>query len=415
VSHLFDAVLEILSQKFVDPEKFAYEVTVSLLTDYSTLWYGEGGFGKSEMILEIMKFLPYSHGVIECHADMAVSDLFGGSVAKTTRKFLREDLIESLLDPDITEREFRKLSQLVQLGGTEEITEESYNWEQGFHEKEVLFFEEMLDMPPRISVALKSGMTQKFCMGRKVKNKFILAATNRDPMEVMESLPEDFQSAFDALLQRFLMVAHQPPIQTENYHSLFYHKKRYSRNIDPISLELIEQSKKECQQVSWESDIAKNMLFALSAENEVSYREFLWAKKLMRVAAYLRNSSTIEMEDFSILYLLGTTFDLEDTTEKLKQIEEQIKAKQKSSQYVTQMDWLESLLTKQQTLIRENLHFYYLNIKKTAEILLDRCSQDTGIPADKDKLLSRAQWLVNTAAKRAGESVHYKNLLDEEN
>jgi len=49
-SQVLTALSSNLSSKFVGTEKFAHEFALAVLSGISPIWWGRGGFGKTEMI-----------------------------------------------------------------------------------------------------------------------------------------------------------------------------------------------------------------------------------------------------------------------------------------------------------------------------------------------------------------------------
>lgn len=301
VMSAINQISSVLASKFVNSANFAEAISLSLVSDIPVIFHGKGGYGKTEMILEVFKLISSNWGMLECTPETSASDIYGGAVAKTTKH------------------------------DNCEITKASVNIEESLLNKECFFLEEMLDASFNALAALKSLITLK---GSTLDGKFhesqckaLVAATNINPSELLESLPDTHQNSYEALLQRFLLVNHEwTSHDSSDYFDLLDFE--YDNSSKPkFSMSDVLQLRKDCKEVIFNKDIKKllSQLASKSSENGkvVSPRNLMWAKKLLQSNAIIRGDVEVSEKDMEVLsyinaFDVSVISDLEQEMQKLK-------------------------------------------------------------------------------------------------
>lgn len=160
-----------LKDKFIMAEAFSIAVKDAFQTGSNMIVFGKGGFGKSEMISEIMR-TPGLEGrtfTMSLNEATTVEHLMGGINMKS----------------------------LTDKGSIEYLCENSWA------NKEIVVFEEMFDAPANVLMALKDSLTSGYVRNGnqlfKIKTKIVFGLTNKSPKEVSS------EPSFEALTQRFPM------------------------------------------------------------------------------------------------------------------------------------------------------------------------------------------------------------------
>ena len=271
-------ISNVLSAKFVNTQNFAEAISLSMISGIPVIFWGRGGYGKTEMVLEIFKLLNSDWGMLECSPETTGSDILGGAVAKTTRQ------------------------------GNTEITQASYNTANSLIKHECFFLEEMLDASFNGLSALKSMITLKgaYIDGHFVESKcqVLVGATNINPTDLLESLEELHKNSYEALLQRFLIVQHEwQDHSISSYSDLLSFSQ--STTDSKLSLDDVLALRKETYSISFSKDIIQilSSLAAKSTENGnvISPRNLMWAKRLLQANAVIRGNDSVDEKDFSIL------------------------------------------------------------------------------------------------------------------
>jgi len=271
-------IASVLSAKFVNTSEFAEAISLSLISGIPIIFHGKGGYGKTEMTLEIFRLLNSNWGMLECSPETTSSDIFGGAVAKTTKQ------------------------------GNTEITQASYNLNNSLIKHECFFLEEMLDASFNALAVLKSLITLK---GANVDGQFVeskckvlVGATNINPTDLFESLGDVQKNSYEALLQRFLIVQHewQDHSQQDYFDLLTFGQ---SNADSKLTLAEVLEMRKECTNISFSKDIAQilSQLASKSTENGngVSPRNLMWTKKLMQANSVIRGNDSVDEKDFEVL------------------------------------------------------------------------------------------------------------------
>lgn len=164
-----DLIYKTLSNKFVNTSAVSDVLKNALSNNMNAIFYGAGGFGKSEMCSELFNCPELKDRVFIKSLSEATTeeDLFGGI----------------------------NIKKLSEEGVQEFICENS------FANKEIVIFEEIFDANPRVLAALKDTLTAKEVRNGNqrfpMKTKIIIGLTNKTLDEVIED------NSTEALTQRF--------------------------------------------------------------------------------------------------------------------------------------------------------------------------------------------------------------------
>jgi MoxR-like ATPase len=298
---------QLANSNFVKFDNFSDSLSLSVLSGIPILYYGKGGYGKTEMILESFKAIRGSQGMLECDPETNASHIKGGAIAKTTKS------------------------------DKYDLTEAHYNITASVLQKHKFFFEEALDASFNALSVLKAVITNRMLniSGEEIKsiNKVLVAATNLNPIELKESLPEIQQNSYDAFLQRFLIVNHGWDSHDAADYALLDDDETVKYDISPVSIDEIDMMREDVSSIVLSSSI-KGLLQHLaqkSGENGsvISPRAYKWTQKLIKSAAYLRDASTADMDDLRILNYLSywdtsLLSGLEEEMERKKQYDIQV-------------------------------------------------------------------------------------------
>lgn len=273
---------QLTNSGFVKFNSFSDSLSLSILSGIPILYYGKGGYGKTEMILSAFQVIKGSQGMLECDPETSASHIKGGAIARTTKS------------------------------DKYDFTEAHYNVAASVLQKHKFFFEEALDASFNALSVLKAVITNKMLnvSGEEIKsiNKVLVAATNLNPIELKESLPDIQQNSYDAFLQRFLIVNHGWDSHEATDYALL-DDEPVKQDVSAIDIAEIDMMREDVSGVVLGSSI-KGLLQHLaqkSGENGavISPRAYKWTQKLLKSAAYLRDSNTADMDDLRILSYLS--------------------------------------------------------------------------------------------------------------
>ena len=156
-----------LAEKFINYSKFAEAMELALVTGKNIMFYGKGGFAKTEMSRHVLERNGVDPFILSCGEGLTEEKLFGG----------------------------------VNLKKLKESGEIEYLLENSFMNSEYVIFEELFDAPTSVLLSLKDILTsKKFSQGKQrmeIKTKCVFALTNRTREEVGED------DSSKALLERF--------------------------------------------------------------------------------------------------------------------------------------------------------------------------------------------------------------------
>lgn len=299
---------QLTNNGFVKVDSFSDSLSLSILSGIPILYYGRGGYGKTEMILSAFSVIKGSQGMLECDPETSASHIKGGAIART----IKSDKYD--------------------------LTEAHYNVAASVLQRHKFFFEEALDASFNALSVLKAVITNKMLniSGEEIKsiNKVLVAATNLNPVELKESLPDIQQNSYDAFLQRFLIVNHGWNSHEANDYALLDDEPvKVKHDVSAIDIAEIDMMREDVSSVVLGSSI-KGLLQHLaqkSGENGavISPRAYKWTQKLIKSSAYLRDSNVADMDDLRILSYLSywdasLLSGLEEEIERKKQYDIQV-------------------------------------------------------------------------------------------
>lgn len=394
-SQVLTALSSNLASKFVGTEKFAHEFALALLSGISPIWYGKGGFGKTEMIRLAMQTMQVPQTMLEAHPELAVSGLFGGAIAETKIETINQDGMV--------------------LGS--EKTFESINYDRGLLKSYLFFIEEMLDSPMQVLTSLKSVMTNRVWDQMQSQHRLILGATNINPYELLDEVPFTHRNSYDALLQRFLVIEHGwESHEFSDYLALFQFKPSGDHVFSHISKQQIEHEAQLAVNVSLSSTSCELLaeLAAKSAEEGtvVSPRVAMWSLKLLKTNAFLQGREEVDISDFNVLLYMGSWSPA--AFNGIAKILAEQKVRQRLNQ---ELSIFEGKLQKIDYFWRStegNPHFKALNCIKASQKLLDEVdgwTTNDAFSEDKSKLISEIQENIEFFQTKSEASVVYKEII----
>jgi MoxR-like ATPase len=283
---------------FVGVDKFADTFLLSVLAGIPIIYHGEGGYGKSEMLISAVGLFAGRFGMLECDPETTSAAIKGGAIART----------------------------INQENGS--LTEAYYNVANSLLQYDYFMLEEILDASFNALSFLKAVITGKkiHINGDPIDNvcKILVCATNVDPTSVTSTVRENQRNSYAAFLQRFMIVEHG----WESHNSDDYVALYPVVNELPVTqykLADIDKWRDEVKLVNFNMDLWK--LLAKLAEDSsdegstVSPRAFQWTVRLIKSAAYLRGSNVVERCDFRVIdYLSYWNVDWDEVDEAIMEI-----------------------------------------------------------------------------------------------
>ncbi|OGG47374.1 hypothetical protein A3D66_02020 [Candidatus Kaiserbacteria bacterium RIFCSPHIGHO2_02_FULL_50_9] len=258
MNSIYENIARNLDTSFVRSEQMARIIALATESGKNVLLWGPGGHGKSEMVTTALSVVTEEeHVFVQSFGEgMDEATLWGG------------------LD-------FRALEE-------EKILR--YFPENSFLAKPYAVFEEMFDAPASVLLALKDTLTaKKLRKGSQVfgmKTKVIIAITNKNPDEI-----SDLGPAAAALVERFplQLKVEWPSYKSPDYLNLF-------RKVAP---RLTGADLNGSQGV-----LAEVMAKASESGDVVSPRTAVHALGIVKTAAALRGSSSVDKQDLLDLCFL---------------------------------------------------------------------------------------------------------------
>jgi MoxR-like ATPase len=292
---------------FVKTEKFSETYLLSLLTGVPILYYGRGGYGKSEMIHAAFQFVKdASYSVLECDVETTASQIKGGAIARTRKQ------------------------------GREEYTDAHYAVANSMLKKDFFFLEEALDALFSALSVCKSIITsgQLHVNGEIVQsiNKQLVCATNVNPGDLLDAVPDKDRNSYEAFLQRFLVVEHE-----WEDHSAYAYVQLFAARQKPqdsmydlllqVTIEDLLRYRDSVKKVIIPQDMVSNLACLASAAAKrgtpVSPRAFIWTTKLMQASAFLDGRGTVNFSDMRVIQYLSYW-----SSTSVDEIEQEIKTQQ---------------------------------------------------------------------------------------
>lgn len=284
---------------FVGVDKFADTFLLSVLAGIPIIYHGEGGYGKSEMLISALSLFNGRFGMLECDPETTSAAIKGGAIART----------------------------INQENGS--LTEAYYNVANSLLQYDYFMLEEILDASFNALSFLKAVITGKkiHINGDPIDNvcKILVCATNVDPTSVTSTVRENQRNSYAAFLQRFMIVEHGwSEHNTDDYVALYPVVNELP--VTQYELADIDRWRDEVKLVNFNMDLWK--LLAKLAEDSsdegstVSPRAFQWTVRLIKSAAYLRGSNVVERCDFRVIdYLSYWSVDWDEVDEAIMEIE----------------------------------------------------------------------------------------------
>ena len=268
---------------FINTSIFANSMELALVSGIPIMYYGKGGYGKTEMIKAVFDHIDGSSAMLECDPETTASLIKGGAIARTTK----------------TDKE--------------DITLAHYNVGASILRNHAFFYEEMLDASFQALSVLKAIITNKQLTlnGEVVDsiNKLLVAATNVNPYDRIEQLPPSEANSYDAFLQRFIIVRHEwDSHDNSDYNRLLRASVVENKDTSKITIAQIDESRSYREEVKLDREL-QGILCSLAEKsaNEgriISPRMFKWTIRMIKSQAQLSDKSTATIEQLNVLNYL---------------------------------------------------------------------------------------------------------------
>ena len=268
---------------FINTSIFANSMELALVSGIPIMYYGKGGYGKTEMIKAVFDHIDGSSAMLECDPETTASLIKGGAIARTTK----------------TDKE--------------DITLAHYNVGASILRNHAFFYEEMLDASFQALSVLKAIITNKQLTlnGEVVDsiNKLLVAATNVNPYDRIDQLPPSEANSYDAFLQRFIIVRHEwDSHDNSDYNRLLRASVVQNKDTSKISIAKIDESRSSREEVKLDKEL-QGILCSLAEKsgNEgriISPRMFKWTIRMIKSQAQLSDKSTATIEQLNVLNYL---------------------------------------------------------------------------------------------------------------
>ena len=268
---------------FINTSIFANSMELALVSGIPIMYYGKGGYGKTEMIKAVFDHIDGSSAMLECDPETTASLIKGGAIARTTK----------------TDKE--------------DITLAHYNVGASILRNHAFFYEEMLDASFQALSVLKAIITNKQLTlnGEVVDsiNKLLVAATNVNPYDRIDQLPPSEANSYDAFLQRFIIVRHEwDTHDNSDYNRLLRASVVENKDTSKISIAKIDESRSSREEVKLDKEL-QGILCSLAEKsaNEgriISPRMFKWTIRMIKSQAQLSDKSTATIEQLNVLNYL---------------------------------------------------------------------------------------------------------------
>ena len=268
---------------FINTSIFANSMELALVSGIPIMYYGKGGYGKTEMIKAVFDHIDGSSAMLECDPETTASLIKGGAIARTTK----------------TDKE--------------DITLAHYNVGASILRNHAFFYEEMLDASFQALSVLKAIITNKQLTlnGEVVDsiNKLLVAATNVNPYDRIDQLPPSEANSYDAFLQRFIIVRHEwDTHDNSDYNRLLRASVVENKDTSKISIAKIDESRSYREEVKLDKEL-QGILCSLAEKsaNEgriISPRMFKWTIRMIKSQAFLSDKSVATIEQLNVLNYL---------------------------------------------------------------------------------------------------------------
>ena len=267
---------------FINTSIFANSMELALVSGIPIMYYGKGGYGKTEMIKAVFDHIDGSSAMLECDPETTASLIKGGAIARTTK----------------TDKE--------------DITLAHYNVGASILRNHAFFYEEMLDASFQALSVLKAIITNKQLTlnGEVVDsiNKLLVAATNVNPYDRIDQLPPSEANSYDAFLQRFIIVRHEWDTHDSNDYTRLLRANSDKKDVSKITIAQIDDARNYREGVKLDREL-QGILCSLAEKsaNEgriISPRMFKWTIRMIKSQAQLSDKSTATIEQLNVLNYL---------------------------------------------------------------------------------------------------------------
>lgn len=308
---------------FVNVDKFADTFMLSVLADIPIIYHGEGGYGKSEMLISALSLFNGRFAMLECDPETTSAAIKGGAIART----------------------------INQSDGS--LTEAYYNVANSLLQYDYFMLEEVLDASFNALSFLKAVITGKkiHINGDPIINncQILVCATNVDPTSVTSTVRENQRNSYAAFLQRFMIVEHGWEVhEADNYVALY----PTVNNLPVTQYELadIDKWRNDVKLIEFNIDLWR--LLAKLAEDSsdsgstVSPRAFNWTVRLIKSAALLRGSNVVERCDFRVIdYLSYWSVDWDEVDEAIEEIQLQQASSEQLDNFSSRLAVVKDMIT----------------------------------------------------------------------
>jgi MoxR-like ATPase len=365
---------------FINTSIFANSMELALVSGIPIMYYGKGGYGKTEMIKEVFNHIDGSSAMLECDPETTASLIKGGAIARTTK----------------TDKE--------------DITLAHYNVGASILRNHAFFYEEMLDASFQALSVLKAIITNKQLTlnGEVVDsiNKLLVAATNVNPYDRIDQLPPSEANSYDAFLQRFIIVRHEwDTHDNSDYNRLLRASVVENKDTSKISIAKIDESRSSREEVKLDKEL-QGILCSLAEKsaNEgriISPRMFKWTIRMIKSQAQLSDKSTATIEQLNVLnYLPSWDQSL------LSNLEEEIQQQKIYNEANTNLKTLQDNYDRANKKVEEyktkNDIVKLLALVNVFQLMEEDINKVSNIP---NSLVSKRNELINTVVSRS------RNLL----
>jgi MoxR-like ATPase len=365
---------------FINTSIFANSMELALVSGIPIMYYGKGGYGKTEMIKEVFNHIDGSSAMLECDPETTASLIKGGAIARTTK----------------TDKE--------------DITLAHYNVGASILRNHAFFYEEMLDASFQALSVLKAIITNKQLTlnGEVVDsiNKLLVAATNVNPYDRIDQLPPSEANSYDAFLQRFIIVRHEwDTHDNSDYNRLLRASVVENKDTSKISIAKIDESRSSREEVKLDKEL-QGILCSLAEKsaNEgriISPRMFKWTIRMIKSQAQLSDKSVATIEQLNVLnYLPSWDQSL------LSNLEEEIQQQKIYNEANTNLKTLQDNYDRANKKVEEyktkNDIVKLLALVNVFQLMEEDINKVSNIP---NSLVSKRNELINTVVSRS------RNLL----
>lgn len=315
MSILTNLTNKLINDGFINVDKFADTFMLSVLSDIPIIYYGEGGYGKSEMLISALELFNGRFGMLECDPETTSAAIKGGAIARTVN----------------------------QVDGS--LTEAYYNISASLLQYDYFMLEEVLDASFNALSFLKAVITGKkiHINGDPIDNicKILVCATNVDPTTYSSSVRENQRNSYTAFLQRFMIVEHGwETHNTDDYVALYPTINQLP--VYQFELEDIDRWRGNVKSVEFDinlwqvlSDLAES---SYDNGSTVSPRAFNWTVRLIKSAALLRGSNKVDKCDFRVIeYLSYWAVDWDEFDEILEEIEQSDESNEQLNNFTSRL------------------------------------------------------------------------------